>query len=70
MKRTLSPGRKASVVFCALVLGTGVTAFALLGPMAAFPAIVGSLVIAAPLTIIAYVIFLNREDREFEEDAS
>jgi 4-hydroxybenzoate polyprenyltransferase len=66
MKRTLSPGRKATAVFCALVLGTGVIALALLGPLAAVPAIIGSLLIAAPLTVIAYVIFLKSEDRELE----
>ena len=70
MKHKLSPGQKASVVFCALVLVTGVLALALLGPVAALPAIVGSLLVAAPLATFVYVVYLNREPREFTKDES
>lgn len=67
MKRPpLTPGQKATIVFCGLVLMTGITAVAFLGAMAAVPAIAGSFLAAGPITCFAYVVFLRSEDAEKE----
>ena len=62
MKHHLSPGQRATIVFCLLVLLTGVTALALFGAPAVFPAIAGSLLTAGPLSVFVYVVYLRRED--------
>jgi len=62
-----SPGTKASSVFCALFAGTGLVALAAFGADAVFPALFGAALMAGPLAVIAYVVFLRSEDREKEE---
>lgn len=67
MKRPpLSPGQKATVVFCGLVLMTGMLAVAFLGATAALPAVFGAFLAAGPITCFAYVVFLRSEDSEKE----
>lgn len=69
MNRELSPGRKATVVFCALFLGAGFVTLAVFGAPGVVPALAGSLVIAGPFALTAYVVLLRAEDRQFEEDS-
>jgi 4-hydroxybenzoate polyprenyltransferase len=66
MNPELSPGRKASAVFCALFVCTGFVALAMFGAPGVVPALVGSLFIAGPLSVISYVVFLRAQDREQE----
>lgn len=61
-----SPQKKATIVFCALFLGTGLVALALFGASGVFPALFGSAAAAAPLSGLVYVVFLRAEDREKE----
>jgi hypothetical protein len=68
MNPELSPGRKATVVFCALFAGTGLIALALFGASGVVPALVGSSCIAGPFALTAYVVLLRSEDRKLEED--
>jgi hypothetical protein len=53
MNPELSPGRKASVVFCALFAATGFVALAMFGAPGVVPALVGSSCIAGPLALIS-----------------
>lgn len=69
MNPELSPGRRATVVFCALFLGTGVVALAVFGASGVVPALVGSSCIAGPFALTAYVVLLRAEDRKLEEDS-
>jgi 1,4-dihydroxy-2-naphthoate octaprenyltransferase len=69
MNPELSPGRKATVVFCALFAGTGFVALAVFGASGVVPALAGSLIIAGPFALTAYVVLLRSEDRQLEEDS-
>ena len=67
MNPEFAPGRKATVVFCALFLCTGLIALAMFGAPGVVPALVGSSCVAGPLALIAYVVFLRSQDRELEQ---
>lgn len=56
--------QKATAVFCALFAGTGLVALALFGAPGVVPALFGAAMVAAPLAVIAYVVFLRAEDRK------
>lgn len=64
MKPELSPGRKASVAFCALFAATGFVALALFGAPGVVPALLGSLFVAGPVAVILYVVYLRQQDRK------
>jgi hypothetical protein len=66
MNPQLTPGRKASVVFCALFVCTGFVALVMFGAPGVVPALLGSLFVAGPLAVISYVVFLRAQDREQE----
>lgn len=64
VRQMMSAGQKATTVFCGLFAGTGLVALVLFGASGIFPALLGSIVIAGPLAVVAYVVFLRAEDRK------
>lgn len=59
--KQLTPGKKAIVIYSALVLASGVVALAILGPVMASAAIIGSMITGGLIATIAWVIYSNQE---------
>ena len=64
MKPDSSPGTKASVVFYAFFAATGFVLLAVFGASGVVPALAGSLFIAGPLALVAYVVFVRSDNTE------
>lgn len=59
--KQLTPGKKAIVLYCALVITSGAVALAFMGPVLASAAIIGSMAFAGLIATFVWVRSLNKE---------